>query len=498
MTAIGSADFHLSSLAALHPLVDAFAGTCLDPHFGISGSMPAEHFASNPTLFMVGGSWPRDVWAEAGLGSTLNCVVEADTRLDLVDLCTILTSLGVNDPWVKLKQTAYLLSSNPHHVTIRMGCDMYYRVARRILRCFDTFGRPGDFVINLRQCNGSDAVELALHTAWNARAGSPKRCKLATFRGSYHGENLTASLISDHQSRHGSGRLLIESADNVVFFPSPECTDGGYLANEALATLATLERDGEGYFAVIIEPIQWRHSVHTVPLEFLRRLRAVCTEKSICLIFDEIHNGFGYTGTISFAENSGIVPDIAAMSKGLTSGHGSLAVTVARKEFRTVDGPFAGKSNAADMLSLVAVDAVLDRLLGLDAEEAAALPDWLPSGLVEELHDGLLSTAYPRALATLDRLLEELQRRYPILTGASTGMGLVRGLVMRGADGRPSTDVAAQVAKHCLGHGVHVRQADTAVFFKPAIVLTQAEADAALLALCRTFDDVLRVRDAGV
>jgi adenosylmethionine-8-amino-7-oxononanoate aminotransferase len=270
------------------------------------------------------------------------------------------------------------------------------------------------------------------------------------------------------------------------------------LTDEALDTLATLESDGENYFAVIVEPIQWRHSVHTVPLEFLRRLRAVCTAKAICLIFDEIHNCFGYTGTISFAEKSGIVPDIAAMSKGLTSGHGSLAVTVARKEFRTIDGTFAGKSNAADMLSLVAVDAVLDRLLGLDAEEAGALPDWLPPGAIEELHSGLLSTAYPRAVATLDKLLVDLRRRFPTLIGASTGMGLVRGLVMRGADGRASADVAAQVAKRCLGHGVHVRQADTAVFFKPAIVLTQAEADAALLALSRTFDDVLTIRDAGV
>jgi adenosylmethionine-8-amino-7-oxononanoate aminotransferase len=380
-------------------------------------------------------------------------------------------------------------------LTARIGCDLYYRVARRILRCFDKFGEPGDFVINLRQCNGSDAVELALHAAWKAAAKSPARRKLATFRGSYHGENLTASLVSDHQPGHGSGRLLMESADNVIFFPSPTCGDGGYLTAEALATLLTLERDGDQYFAVIIEPIQWRNSVHTVPLEFLRRLRDVCMRKSICLIFDEIHNAFGYTGTICFAENCGICPDISVISKGLTSGHGSLAIMVAKKAFKEIEGPFAGKSNAADMLSFVAIDAVLDRLLGMDPEEAKALPAWLPPGLVSELHTGLLSTAYPRTVAMIDELFAELQRRFPSLIGASKGMGLVRGLVMLEADGQPSDRLAAEAAKVCLAHGVYVRQADTALFIKPCIVMSQAEVDAALIGLSRTFEDVLRIHD---
>jgi 4-aminobutyrate aminotransferase-like enzyme len=488
--------FQLSSLGALRQLVESFAGSCLDPAFQTSNTKPSEHFASNPTLFTSGGSWPRDVWAESGLGATLDAsVVETSAPLQLIDLCSILTILGINDPWVKLKQTAYLLSTNPHHVTIRLGCDMYYRVARRILRCFDKFGEPGDFVINLRQCNGSDAVELGLHAAWKAAAKSPARRKLATFRGSYHGESMTGSLVSDRQPAHGSGRLLLESADNVIFFPSPECGDGGYLTSEALATLSTLERDGDLYFAVIIEPIQWRNSVHTVPLEFLRRLRDVCTRKSICLIFDEIHNAFGYTGAISFAHNSGVCPDISAISKALTSGHGSLAIMVAKKAFKGIEGPFSGKSNAADMLSLVAVDAVLDRLLGMDPEEAKALPAWLPSGLATELHTGLLTTAYPRAVAMIDEMFAELQRRFPSLIGASKGMGLVRGLVMLGADGQPSDRLAAEAAKVCLVHGVYVRQADTALFIKPCMVLSKAEVDAALIGLSRTFEHVLRIRD---
>jgi len=298
-------------------------------------------------------------------------------------------------------------------------------------------------------------------------------------------------LVSEHQP----GGLLIEGADNVEFLSSPQVNQAGELTEDTLATLSNLERDGDLYFAVIIEPIQWRNSVHVIPHEFLRRLRDICTRKSICLIFDEMQNAFGYTGTICFAENCNVCPDISAFSKALTSGHGSLAIIVAKKAYREIEGPFGAKTNSGNMLPLVAVDAVLDRLLGMDLEEAKAIPAWLPSGLVTELHTGLLTTAYPRAVAMIDELLAELQRRFPSLIGASKGIGLVRGLVMLGADGKPSVQMACEAAKVCLVHGVYVRQADTTVLIKPCMVLSQAEVESALVSFSRTFEDVLRTRD---
>ena len=485
--------FHLDTLPAVQAVAEQLEGTCLSSTWPRLEADRSEQLNSNATLFS-GGSAPRDVWAESGLGATIDAsVVATGAPLSLIDLCSMTanTILGINDPWVKLKQAAYLLSSHPHYLTARIGCDLYYRVARRILRCFDKFGEPGDFVINLRQCNGSDAVELALQAAWKAAAKSPARRKLATFRGSYHGENLTANWVSEHQP----GRLLAERPDNVVFFPTPRVDEAGELTEDALATLSTLERDGDRYFAVIIEPIQWRNSVHTVPFEFLRRLRDVCTRKSICLIFDEMQNAFGYTGTISFAENCGVCPDITAISKALTSGHGSLAIIVAKRAYREIEGPFGAKSNSGNMLPLVAVDAVLDRLLGMEPEEAKALPAWLPSGLATELQTGLLSTTYPRAVALIDEMLNDLQRRFPSLVGASKGIGLVRGLVMLGSDGQPSVRLAVAASKVCLIHGVYVRQADTAILIKPCMVLSKAEVDAALIGLSRTFEEVLRIRD---
>jgi 4-aminobutyrate aminotransferase-like enzyme len=488
-----SALFHLGDLPAVKAVTEQLEGTCLDSTWPRLASSRSEQFESNATLFS-GGSAPRDVWAESGLGATIDAsVVATGSPLSLIDLCSMTanTILGINDPWVKLKQAAYLLSSRPHYLTARMGYDLPYRIAHRVLACFRQFGEPGDFLVNIRQCNGSDAIELALHAAWKA-ASSPARRKLATFRGSYHGENLTANWVSEHQP----GSLLAEGPENVVFFATPQVDEAGELTEPSIAALEVLEQTGDTYFAVIIEPIQWRNSVHVVPVEFLRRLRNICTRKSICLIFDEMQNAFGYTGTISYAENCGICPDVSAISKALTSGHGSLAIIVARRAYREIESPFGAKSNSGNMLALVAVDAVLDRLLGMDPKEAEALPTWLPSGLAAELHTGLLSSAYPRAVALIDDVLTELRQRFPSLIGMPKGLGLVRGLVILEADGRPSVRLAVAAAKVCLRYGVYVRQADTAVLVKPCLVLTRAEAEAALVALSRTFEEVLRIRDA--
>lgn len=474
----------LAVLQGVEPLAEAFRGSVLDPdrpQYLLPGG--ARH-PYEPGLFTT-GSAPRDISANSGLGATLQLAAGSGSA-DLLDLCSLTenTVLGINDPWVKLRQLSYLMSERPHYVTVRFGCDLYYRVADRISQHFAIVA-GGNRVLNIRECTASGAIELALHASWKAAAGSPGRRSLASFRGAFHGSNLGGILASDHLPERGSGRVLVESADNVEQYPVPQIGDDGALDPDALETLATLERNGERYFAVIVEPIPWRNAVHVVPTEFLRRLREICTARSICLIYDEAQSGFGFTGAISYGEVCGVHPDISVFGKGLTSGHGTLGLMVADRSFGTVESPFGFKSNSANMLSLVAVDAVLDRLLGLDADDRDILPDWLPASLAQELQEGLLVTTYPRAAAMVDDMLVELCHRFPSVLGPPSGLGLMRGLTVRGADGRPSEPMAAEVVKVCMSHGLHVRQASTAIFIKPALAITRSEVDRATEALTR-------------
>jgi 4-aminobutyrate aminotransferase-like enzyme len=432
------------------------------------------------------------VSATSGRGATLHLADGAGAS-ELLDLCSLTENavLGINDPWVKLRQLSYVLSERPHYVTVRFGCDLYYRVADRLSEHFASV-TGSDRVLNIRECTASGAIELALHASWKAAAADPGRRRLASFKGAFHGSNLGGILASDHQPDRGSGRVLVERADNVVQYPMPQVGADGELDAATLDTLDTLDRDGDQYFAVVLEPIPWRNAVHVVPTEFLRRLRTICTERSICLIFDEVQTGFGFTGAISYGEVCGVHPDISVFGKGLTSGHGTLALMVTAPAFGVVESPFGFKSNSANMLSLVAVDAVLDRLLGLDADDRQHLPDWLPPALVEELSGGLLETRYPQTVALVDAMLEDLGRQRPAVLGPPTGLGLMRGLTVRGADGLPSPARAGEVAKVCLSHGVHVRQASTAIFLKPTLAITPSEIDRAGELLLRAVDEVSR------
>ena len=488
----GGTPFHLSRIESVRQVSAELGGSCLDPEDQLTDLSPEQHLASNATLFTRGGSVARDFWADRALGSRIQGRLAQGQDMEMIDLCSMTcnTVLGINDPWVKLRQAAFLLSEHPHYLPARIGSDLFYRVAHRILERLSRFGEPDDFVINLRQCNGSDAVELALHTAWRAARDAPARRKLATFRGGYHGESMLASLIAEDDPAFGAGRALVDRVDNVTTFPSPTCTEGGDLSPEALATLDELERYGDEYFAVIIEPVQWRNSVHAVPLEFLRRLRDICTRMSVCLVFDEVQNAFGYTGSVFFAENSNVCPDVMATGKALTSGHGALAIVVSRREYSTVEAPFGSKTNSGDMLSFVAVDAVLDRLTGMFPEEYAELPQWLPQGLSEDLRIGLLMTSYPQVVGLLDNFISDLQTQNPSLVGPASGLGLMRGVAMLGADGQPSGEVASKVADMCLKRGVYVRRAGYALYLKPSLSTTVADFELAGARLAATLKDV--------
>ena len=65
---------------------------------------------------------------------------------------------------------------------------------------------------------------------------------------------------------------------------------------------------------------------------YLERVREICDEYDVLLIFDEVITGFGRTGTWFECQQHGVVPDLMTMAKGLTSGHAALSATHARAE----------------------------------------------------------------------------------------------------------------------------------------------------------------------
>ena len=75
------------------------------------------------------------------------------------------------------------------------------------------------------------------------------------------------------------------------------------------------------------------------PVEFLQRIRALCTKYGVLLIADEVLTGFGRCGRMFACELAGVLPDIMCLSKGLTGGFLPLAATVCTE---AVHQPFVG------------------------------------------------------------------------------------------------------------------------------------------------------------
>ena len=72
--------------------------------------------------------------------------------------------------------------------------------------------------------------------------------------------------------------------------------------------------------AVIAEPIQGEGGVNVLDIDYVRKLRALCDERDILLIFDEVQTGIGRTGKFFAHEYFGVKPDIMTLAKGLGGG----------------------------------------------------------------------------------------------------------------------------------------------------------------------------------
>ncbi len=72
--------------------------------------------------------------------------------------------------------------------------------------------------------------------------------------------------------------------------------------------------------AIMLEPIQGESGVHPMDKEYLQKVRELCSEKNIILIFDEVQTGMGRTGHLFAYQLYGIEPDIFTSAKALGGG----------------------------------------------------------------------------------------------------------------------------------------------------------------------------------
>jgi adenosylmethionine-8-amino-7-oxononanoate aminotransferase len=194
---------------------------------------------------------------------------------------------------------------------------------------------PGDLNRVFFSDDGSTAVEVALKIAFQywANRGETRRRTFISFDGGYHGDTLGAMSLG-----RGSGffNLFRGMMCQVAVLPFPYTFEGDEAAEDRETGALTAFEDrlwngAQDVAALIIEPLlQGAGGMRMCRPQFLRRIVDMAQEAGILVIFDEVATGFGRTGTLFAMEQTGAVPDLVCLSKGLTAGYMPMSVTVAR------------------------------------------------------------------------------------------------------------------------------------------------------------------------
>jgi 4-aminobutyrate aminotransferase len=218
--------------------------------------------------------------------------------------------------------------------------------------------------------SGTEAVEAGLKLARN----HTHRPNLIAFRGGFHGRTLGALSLTASKSKYrkGFGPLLA----NVY-----HATYGSADSVEELFTTVTAPED---VAAIVVEPVLGEGGYIVPPADFLPRLRALCDEHGIMLIFDEVQTGMGRTGKMFAAELTGVVPDVLLLAKGIASGM-PLGAMMAPREKMTWPPGSHGSTIAGNPVSIAAGMATIELLEGGLVENSARMGDRLQGFLKSAL-----------------------------------------------------------------------------------------------------------------
>lgn len=175
--------------------------------------------------------------------------------------------------------------------------------------------------------SGSESTDTAIKMAkayWRIQGQAQKTKIIGRARG-YHGVNIGGSSVGGiGGNRKMFGQLM--DADHIPHTLQPDhaftkgmAEDGGIaLANEMLKVIEL--HDASNIAALIVEPVSGSAGALVPPKGYLNRLREICDQHNILLIFDEVITAFGRLGTHTGAEYFGVTPDLLCFAKQITNG----------------------------------------------------------------------------------------------------------------------------------------------------------------------------------
>jgi len=216
----------------------------------------------------------------------------------------------------------------------QFGHPLSFSLAERIVDMM-----PGNLKHVFYTNSGSECADTAVKMArayWRLK-GQPAKTKLIGRARGYHGVNVAGtSLGGIGGNRKTFGQLM--DVDHLPHTLQADCsftkgqaeTGGVELANELLKLIEL--HDASNIAALIVEPMSGSAGVIVPPHRYLQRLREICDEHGILLIFDEVITAFGRMGEATGAEFFGVTPDLMNVAKQLTNGAIPMGAVIASSE----------------------------------------------------------------------------------------------------------------------------------------------------------------------
>ncbi len=198
---------------------------------------------------------------------------------------------------------------------------------------------------------GAEAVESAIKVsrAWGYRVkGVPAgKATIVVAAGNFHGRTTTIVGFSTDPDAY---------TDFGPFTPGFRIVPYGDLA-------ALTDAVDETTVAVLVEPIQGEAGVLIPPPGYLPGIRALCTERDVLFVADEIQSGLGRTGETFACANEGVTPDLYVLGKALGGGVVPVSAVVGPREVLGVLRPGEhGSTFGGNPLACAVGRAVIDLL----------------------------------------------------------------------------------------------------------------------------------------
>lgn len=213
--------------------------------------------------------------------------------------------------------------------------------------------------------------------------------------------------------------------------------------------------------AILFETVQGEGGIYPAEEEFMKKIKALCEERDILLILDEIQCGMGRTGYMYAWQRYGVKPDIMTTAKALGCGVpvGAFLMTEKVAQHSLTSGDH-GTTYGGNPLAAAAINVVLD--------------------LFKENHiiDNVQKTG-----AYLEEKLNELAAAYDVIE-TRRGIGMMQGLVFKMPVG-PVINKALEKGLILINAGANI------IRFVPPLIITKEDVDQMADILKESIDEVL-------